>query len=250
MLGIVRVQLQSSGELHLDLNLQDTGSAIHDAPRVARETLDFPRGRYLERRRLRGESLQFGNAWAKASFIGGFLRRPEAELLFEFAAAVPAERDIVEIGSYLGRSAAFLALGAGPGRMVHAIDHHAHSLDTWKLLHVHMQELGLADRVEAHHAISVVAARSYRGKPIGLLFVDAEHTEKAVYEDGREWAAQLAPGGFVLFDDINLPGVARGVGRLVADGVLPEIAGHVGKIGVAGPVAAWPDRVRVIARNA
>lgn len=230
--------------------MDDAISVSRDVAGAARDSLSYPKLRYLERKRVRCESYQFREAWAKASFIGGWLGRPGAELLFELAAAVPAGHDIVEIGSYLGRSAAFLALGAGPGRAVHAVDHHAHVLDTYKLFQIHMEELDLADRVEALSMVSAKAASSYEGRPIGLLFVDAEHTEEAVYEDGRLWSAHLAPGGFVAFDDMGMPGVARGVRRLVSDGVVPEIVGRLGKIGICGPSIGWPERVRVIAGEA
>ena len=230
--------------------MDDAISTSRDVAGATRDSFNYPKLRYLERKRVRCESCQFRDAWAKASFIGGFLGRPGAELLFELAAAVPASQDIVEVGSYLGRSAAFLALGAGPGRMVHAVDHHAHCLNTSKLFQVHMEELDVAERVEAVRMVSAEAASCYKGRPIGLLFVDAEHTEDAVFEDGRMWSAHLAPGGFVAFDDIGMPEVARGVKRLVSDGVLPEITGRVGKIGLCGPSLGWPERVRAIAINA
>lgn len=168
-------------------------------------------------------------------------------MLFELAAAVHPGQDIVELGSYVGRSAAFLALGASPGCTVHAVDHHDPCANTAKLFSIHIEGLGMSDKVDTHWMASVEGARSYKGRPVGLLFVDAEHTEEAVLEDGRAWAAHLVPGGFVAFDDIKIPGVARGAKRLASEGVLPEIVGRVGKIGLCGPVGRWPERVRAIA---
>ena len=240
-------------------SLSRARAEAHDVLGVARETIAFPKDRYVERRRLRTESNRFTEAWAKASFIGGWLGRPGAELLFELAGAVPEGQDIVELGSYLGRSTAFLALGAGSGVTVHAVDPHDQDLtrettgasltNTVDLFRMHMDEVGVADRVCAHRQVSLDAARSYAGRPIGLLFVDATHTEEAVVEDGRAWSAHLAPRCLVSFDDINTPAVKRGVKRLVGEGVIPSLAGRVGKIGLCGPPEQWPERVRAVAAH-
>lgn len=243
----------------MQFSLSQARSATHDVLGVAHETLLFPRQRYLERRRLRTESPQFADAWAKASFIGGWLGRPGAELLFELATAVPSGQDIIEVGSYLGRSTTFLALGARPGVTVHAVDPHdeeltsastgASMLNTANLFRIHMEEVGVADRVQAHRMVSLEAAASYQGEPIGLLFVDATHTEDAVVEDGRAWSAHLASGCQVAFDDITTPAVRRGVNRLAEDGAFPRVSGVVGKIGLCGPPESWPPRVRAVAKR-
>ncbi len=155
-------------------SLSRARTEAHDLLGVARESINFPKDRYLERRRLRTESHRFAEAWAKASFIGGWLGRPGAELLFELAGAVSREQDIVELGSYLGRSTAFLAMGAGSGTTVHAVDPHDQELtrvttgasltNTATLFRIHMEEVGVADHVEAHEEVSLEASQSYRGK--------------------------------------------------------------------------------------
>ena len=229
---------------------QDALGALYRGVSAAREN-------FYERRRLRGESARFSAAYARASFIGGWLSRSEAELLFELAAAVPAGQDIVEIGSYLGRSTAFLALGAGPDRTIHAVDPHTSGrlqlikgepLDTSGQFLRNMAEIGVAERVEAHVARSVETARAYSGRPVGLLFVDGNHSEEAVFADGLEWSAHFAPQCAVALDDIAWVGVEKGVERLVARGTLQPVGGRVGKIGVCGPSSRWPARVRAIAR--
>ena len=150
-------------------------------------------------------------------------------MLFELAASVPSGQDIVEVGSYLGRSTAFIGLAAGPGCTVHAVD----PLTSEQFLG-NMEKVGVADKLERHTATSVVAARSYKGRPVGLLFVDAIHTERAVLEDGQLSSTHLAAGCLVAFDDVNRPTVMKAVQRLVADGVMPEFVGHVGKVAVSG----------------
>lgn len=59
------------------------------------------------------------------SDVHGFLSLPEAELLYRLASQVPSGGNIVEIGSYQGRSTIALALGAKEaGAIVWAIDSH------------------------------------------------------------------------------------------------------------------------------
>ena len=62
-------------------------------------------------------------ALAKVSKIGGWLSAPEASQLYDLAR--DAKGPIVELGSWLGRSTAVLALGsmAGNKQPVFAIDH-------------------------------------------------------------------------------------------------------------------------------
>jgi predicted O-methyltransferase YrrM len=236
---------------HIVTVAEDGLSAMHSGAA-------FARSQYRDSRRLRSESASFAAAFATASSIGGWLGRGEAESLFEFAGAVRAGYDVVEVGSYLGRSTAFLALGVGPGCTVHSVDPHTgdrsqveqglQGIDTSQQFERNMAAMGVKDKVEAHVMISVEAAKCYRGRPVGLLFVDGWHTEQAVYEDGHAWFAHMASDALVAFDDIADPEVARGVHRLVEDGVLPQIAGTVGKIGLCGPPARWPTRVAAIAR--
>jgi MMP 1-O-methyltransferase len=238
--------------------LEDFRALAEDATGAAYRGLSATRVNYLERRRLRGESERFRDAFQRSSFIAGWMGRNEAELLFELAAAVPPGQDIVEIGSYPGRSTVFLALGAQPGRTIHAVDPHTsgclqlrkgESIDTSKYFLQNIAEMGVEDRVEPHITFSVDAAHTYTGRPVGLLFVDGNHSEKAVVDDGREWAVHMAPGCFVAFDDIAWTGVARGVDGLVSQGILPPVAGRVGKIGLCGPSKRWPERVRAIAQR-
>ncbi len=239
--------------------VQSVKGWVDDAVGATYSGLSAARDGFAERRRRRGESAAFEAAFARASFISGWLNRKEAELLFELASTVPPGQDIVEVGSYLGRSTAFLAQGASAaGVTVHAVDpfdggqlqlvSREENFDTSKQFWRNMREIGVAERVEAHVTTSTSAAASYVGRPVGLLFVDGNHSEKAVYADGSGWAPHLAPRCLLAFDDIGWQGVTRGLHRLCADGVLPPIAGRVDKIGLCGPADLWPERVRTLAR--
>jgi len=228
----------------MPLSFKNARTAAQDAVDAARHGLTFTRANYWELRQFRSESKEFARAWSEASFIHGWMRRSEADLLFELAAAVPVGQDIVEVGSYLGRSTAFLGLGAGPGVTVHAVDPM-----TSEQFQGNMEKVGVTDKLETHTAFSVDAARDYAGRPIGMLFIDAIHTERAVFEDGTVWSPHLAPGCLVAFDDFNRATVVKGVQRLVDGGLLPPLAGRVGKVGLCSAPDRVPARVRAIMRR-
>ena len=77
----------------MPLTMRSVRVTVLDSVRAAHEGLSFGKESFLEKRRRRGESTAFTKAWDEASFIGGWLGRPEAELLFELAAAVPPGRE-------------------------------------------------------------------------------------------------------------------------------------------------------------
>jgi predicted O-methyltransferase YrrM len=230
---------------------------IRDATAAAYTGLSAALLDYRERRSLRGESPAFREAAERASFIGGMMSRRQAECLFELAGAVTEGQDIVEIGSYLGRSTAYLGQGITSECHVHAVDpftngfiqrQNGERYDTFTQFKRNMHLVGLDSVVNPHVMESTEAAHHYDGKPIGLLFVDGDHSEEAVVADVVAWTKYLAPGGLVAFDDIEWVGVAAGLRRLVRDGVINPLAGRVGKVGLCGPALAWPDRVRSLAQ--
>jgi len=63
---------------------------------------------------------------------------------------------------------------------------------------------------------SVPVGQRWRGPRVGLLYIDALHTEEAVLCDYEAWAPHLAPGSIVAYDDycLRFPGVMAAVERL------------------------------------
>jgi predicted O-methyltransferase YrrM len=155
------------------------------------------------------------------------------ETLAMLAADVPADQVIVELGVYLGRTACFLAYGAamGNGAGVFGVDvfmsegrlgrHGAYLHEARS----NIAECGLSSQVRLVEGRSTRVGRFWStDRPIGLLFVDAEHTYEGVKSDVMAWRPPLAEGATVVFDDYDdLPkhaGVRQCVDELVADGVL------------------------------
>lgn len=243
-------------------NSTSIGSARRFAADLAlatRQGLASARSTFNERRRIEGESAGFREAFASARRIPGWLSRAESEALYELASSISPDLAIVEIGSYLGRSTAFLGLGASDSGSVYAVDPHTgdrsqvdagfEGIDTSQQFLRNMQSVGVSSKVRPLIMTSLQAASEWEGGAIGFLFVDGWHSAEAVFEDGTAWAPHLARNAFVVFDDVNHPEVASGIERLVAAGTVEPIAGRVGKMGICGPPAAWPRRIRRIAQK-
>lgn len=159
--------------------------------------------------------------------------------LADLAAQVPGGQEIVEIGVYHGRTALQLAWGsrvAGSGAHVTAVDAWDLPGNTYgppftdpgarRWAAHHVKSLGFGQSIKLVHAFSVDAAARYEGPPIGLLFVDGDHSKAGVTMDIRAWSPHLAPDGVIAIDDYghpNWPGVKGAVEELVSAGVLRPV---------------------------
>lgn len=149
--------------------------------------------------------------------------------LASLASSVPADRCIVEIGSYKGKSTCYLAAGAraGLGAPVFAIDpwelpgnitgrFHFADRETREAFTAQVARAGLTAQVTPFRAFADLLAPFWL-RPIGLLYIDGSHAEGDVWNDWSLWSPHLAPGGIVAFDDYRTPrnpGVAAIVDRL------------------------------------
>ena len=210
----------------------------------------------------------FETALVAVEGVEGFTSPVELSLLYHLA-AVRAEGEIVEIGSYLGRSTIVLAhaaVEAGSPPVV-AVDPHTRALgydgeepfDTRAQFEANVARAGVQDMVRLEHALSTEAAERWSGGKVRLLFVDGWHSHEAVLADVHSWAPYLAAGASVVFDDF-LPssGVRSAVHELTAEGVLTGKRVIVGKMAAfatpavlgavpmplgAGALGRMPDRV-------
>lgn len=172
--------------------------------------------------------------------------------LRQAAQSVSSTQACVEIGVYRGGSLACLAEGAAAGRGAQV-----YGVDAWGLAaaypsrpHMHQRYVSEDMAVAAQTApgatlirsLSVDAARAWDGPPIGLLYIDGEHTRKAVLADFAAWRVHLAVGAEVAFDDHydRFPGVKQAVAELVAEGSLEwvELVGSRLAVTRAAPLGA------------
>jgi hypothetical protein len=188
--------------------------------------------------------------------------------LADMARQVPADEAIVELGVYQGKSALSLAWGASQGNGAHVW-----AIDPWELYlgePVDLSGLGLGAgygptntkgtrRWAEHNVRSLGYSRSitliqghsrpegqaWQGPPVGLLFVDGDHSYEAVQDDLLTWAEHMAPGGTIVFDDYVsnwADTVIRGIDELVQVGILERPQLHAGRLAVTRLTEGWEER--------
>lgn len=168
--------------------------------------------------------------------LRGLISEETGLRLMRLASAVPADRAIVEIGSFCGKSAAYLGVGSklGAGAPVIAVDpwdllgnvagkHDFTALENQEAFNGARRLLGLEEQVIGLRAFSTDAAKWLEPPPVGLLYVDGSHVYEDVRADLEAWRRHLAPDAVVAFDDYGTkpnPGVRRYVDELVDAGAV------------------------------
>ncbi len=159
----------------------------------------------------------------QGKFFKGFLSDEEAKSLYTLARDASRLGPCLEIGSYCGRSAAYLGLGCREaGGILFSIDHHRGSeeqqpgqeyhdpelidpetgrINTFPQFSKTIRELSLEDTVVPIVARSEVVARFWR-TPLSLIFIDGGHTIDETFTDYNGWVSHLVPGGYLLIHDI------------------------------------------------
>lgn len=163
--------------------------------------------------------------------IPGMITLDQGITLYWMAYSQSIRGDVIEIGSWQGRSTAFLAAAcrdSGNGK-VHAIDHfrgnpgkeRMYSVGSADLSDLRDRFLQNVERVELRPWVALHAGasggliedvrRSVRGTR--LIYIDGLHTYEAVAEDLRNYAPLLGAGGLLVLDDYSpsFPGVVAAV---------------------------------------
>lgn len=129
---------------------------------------------------------------------------------------------IVEIGSWEGRSTVALANAAFP-KVVHAIDTWqgspgepsadlAAERDVFAQFSENVGHLTLGN-VEVHRA----GWRDVDPFPCAMLFIDAEHTYREVYDTIETWLPFVKSGGVICGDDVHHPPIQQAVSEWFPD---------------------------------
>ena len=151
---------------------------------------------------------------------------------------------IVEIGSWRGASAIALARGiaqqpASQRSMVYCIEPHTAFVGVYggrfgpadrTAFYQNMLESGQSETIALINLPSLEAARCWR-LPIGLLFIDGDHSQAAVEADVAAWEGHVIEGGYIFFDDAMDPAIGprQAIAKLLAGGGYRHIA-EEGKI--------------------
>ncbi len=157
--------------------------------------------------------------------IKGFLSEKEGERLRELAKQASRLGPCLEIGSYCGKSAAYIGSGCKEtGGVLFSIDHHRGSeeqqpgeeyfdpelfderygkVDTFRFFRETVEKMGLEDTVIPIVSVSSVVARFWN-TPLSMVFIDGGHSYDTVFTDYNCWAHHIIPGGYLAIHDIFL----------------------------------------------
>jgi hypothetical protein len=181
--------------------------------------------------------------------VEGWLSHRETRFLTLLAASPTAQGDVLEIGSFRGRStialahATSLANEAFPAfrSRVIAVDP---LLDDDPLMQTplapgsaeerferNLQQAGVRDQVEFHRGYSYELARSF-DRPLRLLWIDGDHSYPSSKQDYDLFAHYLVPGGMLAMHDV----LSRydGCIRVFLEDVLSSP--HFGAVGLCGSI--------------
>lgn len=122
----------------------------------------------------------------------------------------------VELGSWLGKSAAFTARAVRRwGGTVTCVDTWMGdglrsgdpSAQPWMLVTCarNLRDAGVAPAIRLIPCTTREAAAAWSGPAIDYLYVDADHGYDAVAADLTDWLPHMAPGGLLLGDDYGHP---------------------------------------------
>lgn len=169
-------------------------------------------------------------------------------------ASAPSPAHFVEVGAWLGRSTAFLAVEiarSGKPIRLDVVDHWEGSVnepafrdvlratDVYHEFEGHMRRGGVWDALTVVRGDSAAAAAGYADGSLDFVFIDGSHDYASVRRDVLAWLPKVRPGGTLAGHDWGRYEVAPAV-----RGVLPEAA--VGVRGsswvytVPGPPAGGP----------
>lgn len=153
----------------------------------------------------------------RMSPIEGWFSEDEGRLLFRtvIQAVVELPGQVVEVGSYKGRSTVILGHAARtaargrPGVKVYAIDPHEGVLSsgkvppTWDSFITMLTSYGLGDVVVS---LRLKSSEVRWSGPIALLFIDGLHDLANVAADYSKFFPFVPPGGYIAFHDYSNPG--------------------------------------------
>jgi SAM-dependent methyltransferase len=156
----------------------------------------------------------FDEALAQVRDVQGWMSPDQAERLYRAAEATRSGDQIVEIGSFQGRSTIVLASAAHDGVPVVAIDPHAGNdrgpqeiagfaeaaADDNSRFNTNLAAAGVADRVRHVRAFSDAAHPAVQGD-IAVLYIDGAHRFAPARADIRDWGERVSPGGTMLIHD-------------------------------------------------
>jgi predicted O-methyltransferase YrrM len=216
-------------------------------------------GRYLRGARKRRPDLNWDEfrriaQHFKQDDMGSFAERG---YLFQLASDLPADAQVIEVGSWMGASTCFIAGGLkGANAKIFAVDNfqglstcgedaawysrHFQRLGantTLEIFRENFASLGFTSRSEPVVSDSLAAAQKLAAKrgTVDFIFIDGDHSYDACKADIAAWSPYVKRGGVIAFHDFGsrADGVTRAIFEATKAGTFAEI------VGVAGTIIAF-----------
>jgi hypothetical protein len=165
--------------------------------------------------------------------IPGMITTESGKMLYTLCYLQEIKGDVVEIGSWQGRSTSFLARAVKEsinGKLF-AIDHFQGNIGKEQLYKVknddlsdlksgfisNMKHLGLVDVINLLEMNSQEASNRIASNSIRFLFIDGDHTYNGVLKDIELFFPKLVNNAIVVFDDFsdNFPGLIIAVDNII-----------------------------------
>jgi SAM-dependent methyltransferase len=156
----------------------------------------------------------FPDVLAAVADVEGWMSPDQARRLYDAAASTRAGQQIVEIGSFRGRSTIVLAKTAPAGVAIIAIDPHAgndrgpqeidgfaaEAADDHEVFSANLRAAGVTERVTHLRCFSADAFGDVKGS-VEVLYVDGAHRYGPARADIRDWGRRVTSGGTLLIHD-------------------------------------------------
>ncbi|CAB4871514.1 unannotated protein [freshwater metagenome] len=205
-------------------------------------------------------SKSFNEILASVEGIDGWMSPDQARALFDAASACHAGDQIIEIGSFRGRSTVVLASAAPDGVAIVAIDPHAgndrgpQEIDGFAqeaegdhaIFNANLAAAGVAGRVRHVRAMSNDAHAQVEGS-INVLYIDGAHRYAPALHDIEQWGARVRPGGTLLIhDSFSSVGVTGAIVRTLMFGTRFRYVGRARSMTIYHADLDGSTRSRVI----
>lgn len=172
----------------------------------------------------------------KPQDVDGYISDVQGRTMQEYAATMPGTFGL-EIGSYRGKSACYLASAMPENSHLFCVDPWEDSskvrekqFRTTKNLDLfceNVEACGLSDKVTTVRGYSDEVAKWW-DRPLGLLYIDGGHEYDEVKADIDGFLPHVIPGGIVMFDDYSdaFPGLMEAVNERFDAKVLHNVGAY------------------------
>ncbi len=165
--------------------------------------------------------IRFQEVWQKSKSTEGAFSPEEGKILFNKAMICGENSNIVEIGSYLGKSSSILGQVAKyRNQNLTCIDPFVDSCGDIKRGDMEQAFRANMERLNLDYELLVMKSKDafeVYDKEIGLILFDGDHRGFVVEQDMELWLPRVKVGGYALFHDYGgtgWPGVKVAVDKI------------------------------------